>query len=162
MSTNKKKNGALLLAATLLASVGSYTVLAGPAEATPAPQSRCAFGLRTLTVADGWQPLGLGVSIANGTSSRRVVAQLAADMGVVPNAEVRIGYSIDGGPVQEKVFGPGNFANHSEFWETRSTIAVIPMASGTHTVTPHWRISGGAGTSAAFEGGCFTVEGRTS
>ena len=166
MNTNKTKTrtktGVLLLAAAVLGSAGSYSVLAGSAEATPGAQSRCAFGLRTITVTDGWQPLGLGVSIANGTSPRRVVAQLAADMGVVAGAEVRVGYAIDGGPVREKVFGPGNFANHSEFWETRSTLAVIPMASGTHTVTPYWRISGGAGTSAAFEGGCFTVEGRTS
>ncbi len=162
MNRITKRSGAMLVAATLLGGVGSYTVFAGSAEATPIAQSKCAFGLRTITQADGWKPLGLGVSITNGTAPRRVVAQLAADMGVVTDAEVRVGYSIDGGPVQEKVYGPGNFANHQEFWETRSTIAVIPMAKGSHTVTPYWRVSGSAGTSAAFEGGCFTVEGRTS
>jgi len=152
----------MVLAATLLGGIGTYTVLGGTAEATPLAQSKCAFGLRTITTPDGWQPLGLGVSINNGTNARRVVAQLAADMGVVPDAEIRVGYSIDGGPVREKVYGPGNLANHQEFWETRSTIAVIPLSAGSHTVTPYWRISGSADKSGAFEGGCFTVEGRTS
>jgi hypothetical protein len=154
--------GALLLAATMLGGIGATAVLGGTAEAVPSAQSTCAFGVRSLTGADGWQSLGLGVSIHNGTATSRVIAQLAADIGVDSHAEVRVGYSIDGGPVQEKVYGPGNLANNTEFWQTRSTLAVIPLASGSHTVTPYWRISGSGGSKAAFEGGCFTVEGRTS
>ncbi len=90
-----------------------------------------------------------------------MVAQYAGDMGVETNSEIRIGYSIDGGPVQEKVYGPGNLANHQEFWETKSTIAVMRVAKGSHTIEPFFRISGSPGKSGAFEGGCFTVEGRS-
>ena len=161
MSRSAKRVGALVAASALLTGAGTYALFSGTAEAIPAAQEKCAFGLKTIKVADGWQPLGLGVTIDNGDGSRTVVAQLAADMGVVADAEIRVGYSIDGGAVQEKVYGPGNLANHSEFWETRSTIAVIPLKAGRHKVEPQWRISGGAGTSGAFENGCFTVEGRT-
>ncbi len=161
MSRSTQRAGALVAATALLTGFGTYAVLTTTAQAVPGAQEKCAFGLKTIEVKDGWQPLGLGVSIDNGDVSRKVVAQLAADMGVVSDAEIRVGYSIDGGAVQEKVYGPGNLANHTEFWQTRSTIAVIPLKSGRHTVQPHWRISGAAGLSGAFEGGCFTVEGRT-
>jgi hypothetical protein len=161
MSVSRKRNATVLLATAVLSGVGTVAVFGGTAEAVPAAQSRCSFDFKTINVSDGWQPLGLGVTINNGHKPRHVIAQLATDMGVVTNAEVRVGYSIDGGAVQEKVFGPGNLANHQEFWETKSTLALIPLSRGTHTVAPYWRISGGAGTSGAFENGCFTVEGRT-
>jgi hypothetical protein len=146
----------------MLSGVGTYAVFGGTAQAVPLAQSRCTFGFRSVTADDGWMPLGLGLSINNGSVPRRVIAQLAADIGVDPGAEVRVGYSIDGSAVQEKVYGPGNLANHTEFWETRGTLAVIPLPAGTHRVTPYWRVSGASGKGAAFEGGCFTAEGRTS
>lgn len=161
MSSSKKRFGALIAASALLSGVGSYALFAGTAEAVPGAQEKCAFGLKTIKAGDGWQPLGLGVTINNGDVSRKTVAQLAADMGVATGAEIRVGYSVDGHPVQEKVYGPGNLANHTEFWQTRSTIAVIPLGAGKHTVKPYWRISGATGLGGAFEGGCFTVESRT-
>ncbi len=136
MSRSAKRVGALVAASALLSGAGTYALFAGTAEAIPGAQEKCAFGLKTIKVADGWQPLGLAVTIDNGDVARKVVAQLAADMGVVPNAEIRVGYSIDGGAVQEKVYGPGNLANHSEYWETRSTLAVIPLKAGRHKVEP--------------------------
>ncbi|MEZ5097676.1 MAG: hypothetical protein R2731_17230 [Nocardioides sp.] len=159
MNSRIKRTSALLAAAAV-GGIGMAAV-SNPAEAVPTPQSKCTFGLQSIKTEDGWKQLGLGVTINNGTAARRVIAQLAADMGVDTLAEVRVGYSIDGGAVQEKVYGPGNLANHTEYWQTRSTIAVIPLGAGTHTVTPYWRISGTAGKSGFFEGGCFTVEGRT-
>ena len=161
MSRSAKRVGALIAASALLSGAGTYALFAGTAEAIPGAQEKCVFGLQEIKVSEGWKPLGLAVTIDNGDVSRMVVAQLAADMGVVPNAEIRVGYSIDGGAVQEKVYGPGNLANHSEYWETRSTLAVIPLKAGRHKVAPYWRISGDTGTSAALENGCFTVEGRT-
>ncbi len=162
MQSRTKRGGALVLASALLGGAGSWLAFGGAsADATPLSQGRCSFGFRQITTADGWQQLGLGVSLDNGVSARRVIGQLAADIGVDPGAEVRVGYSVDGGPVREKTFGPGNLANASEFWETRSTVAIFPMSAGTHTVTPYWRISGVAGKNAFFEDGCFTVEGRT-
>jgi hypothetical protein len=156
-----KRRAAVAAMATAVAGVSSYTMFSGTAQAVPTAQRLCAFQTKSIASDDGWRPLGLGVTINNGSAPRQVVAQLATDMGVDSGAEVRVGYSIDGGAVQEKVFGPGNLANHTEFWQTRSTIAVIPLGSGAHTVTPYWRISGVSGKQGFFEDGCFTVEGRT-
>ena len=155
------KLGAVAAAAAVLGGVGSFALFGSTAEAVPAPQSACAFGTHSVSAGDGWSPLGLGVTIDNGGSARRVIAQLAADIGVDTAAEVRVGYSIDGGPVREKVYGPGNLANHTEYWQSRSTMAVIPLSHGSHSVKPYWRISGASGKTGYVEGGCFTVEGRT-
>lgn len=108
--TTTTKAGAMAAAAVMLGGAGSFALFGGTAEAVPGPQARCAFGPQTITAADGWRPLGLGVTINNGTVSRRVIAQLAADVGVDTLAEVRVGYSVDGGAVKEKVYGPGNLA----------------------------------------------------
>ena len=160
MSRNTRRT-ALALTTAALAGAAATTVLGGTAEAIPAPQKSCNFSYSSITSDQGWQPLGMGVSLNNGDTGRKVVAQLAADLGVDSLAEVRVGYSIDGGPVQERVYGPANLANHDEYWETRSTIAVIPLGRGSHTVTPYWRISGSTGKHGFFQTGCFTVEGRT-
>jgi hypothetical protein len=159
-SSRMTKAGAVA-AAVVLSGVGSVAVFGGTAEAVPNAQERCVFRESSIAAEDGWKSLGLGVSIDNGTAARRVIAQLSTDMGVDTLAEVRVGYSIDGGPVREKVYGPGNLANHTEFWQTRSTIAVIRLGRGVHRITPYWRISGVAGKQGYFENGCFTVEGRT-
>ena len=152
---------ALGLAAAALAGAGVTTVLGGSAEAIPVPQKTCNFSSSSIASDNGWQAMGMGVTIDNGDTARKVVAQLAADIGVDTLAEVRVGYQVDGGPVQERVYGPANLANHDEYWETRSTLAVIPVGRGTHTVTPYWRISGSPGKKGYFQTGCFTVEGRT-
>lgn len=161
MNTSRKRRSALMVAGSLVATTTGYALVAGSAEAVPGAQERCSFGHRSVTVDDGWKPLGLQVRISNGSRSRKVVARLAADLGVDSAAEIRVGYSIDGGPVRERVYGPANLANHAEFWETRSTMAVIPLSAGSHTVTPYWRVSGAAGKTGQFGGGCFTLEGRT-
>jgi len=155
------RRAAMATAAAVLGSVATYAVLSETAEAIPAIQRACLFQGKSIVSDAGWQPLGLGVTIDNGTSGRQVVTHLATDMGVESAAEVRVGYSIDGGPVQEKVFGPGNLANHTEFFQTRSTMAVIPLSAGVHTVRPLWRVSGVSGKQGFFENGCFTAEGRT-
>ena len=109
MSRPAKRVAALIAAGALLSGAGSYALFAGTAEAIPGAQEKCAFGLKTITVADGWQPLGLGVTIDNGDVARKVVAQLAADMGVVANAEIRVGYSIDGGPCRRRCTVPATW-----------------------------------------------------
>src|ERR1700712_2523306 len=138
-------------AAVVLSGVGSGARCGTTAEAVPGPQERCSFTPKSIETVDGWKSMGLGVTIDNGRSARRVIAQLSSDLGVDTLAEIRVGYSIDGGPVQEKVYGPGNLANHTEFWQTRSTIAVIPLRAGAHKITPYWRISGAAGKNGFFE-----------
>ena len=105
--------------------------------------------------------MGLATTVKNGDRSRQVVAQLSSDAGVDPNAEIRVGYSVDGGTIREGVYGPANFANHTDFWETRTTMAVIPISAGTHTVQAYWRVSGATGTNGVLATRCFTVESRT-
>ena len=161
MSRSAKRVGALVAASALLSGAGTYALFAGTAEAIPGAQEKCAFGLQD---DQRGRRLAAARPRCDDRQRRRVPEGRRAARrrhGRRGDAEIRVGYSIDGGAVQEKVYGPGNLANHSEFWETRSTIAVIPLKAGRHKVEPYWRISGGAGTSGAFENGCFTVEGRT-
>ena len=161
MRIRSSKRTALTLSVAALAGAGLTAMVGGSAEAIPVPQKHCNFNYQTIKAEDGWKPLGMGVTIRNGDTPRKVVAQLAADIGVETLAEVRVGYQVDGGPVQERVFGPANLANHTEYWQTRSTIAVIPVGKGQHTIAPYWRISGSTGKQGYFQRGCFTVEGRT-
>ena len=160
MSTARKTLAASATAALAAAAVTAG--LTGQAEAIPAPQKRCAFNFISNSSTNGWQQLGLSVSVNNGTSARQALVQLAGDTGVDTLAEVRVGYSVDGGPVQEHTYGPCNFANHDEYWETRSRIGVVPLARGRHTITPYWRISGMVGKQGQMTSRCFTVESRTS
>jgi len=148
----------------LMGAAGGYLVGfgTGAAEAIPAPQRACAFDFVGITQADGFQPItGTGVTISNGTVAREVVVTLSADLGVDTGAEVRLGYSIDGGAPQENVFGPANLANHQEFFEARMIMGVIPIAAGNHTIQPFWRVSGALGTNATIDARCFVAEGRT-
>ena len=103
-----------VVAAAVLGGVGSVAVLGGTAEAVPGAQERCSFGAKSIATVDGWKSMGLGVTIDNGKVARKVIAHLAADLGVDTLAEVRVGYSIDGGPVKEKVYGPGKKCNTSK------------------------------------------------
>lgn len=160
-TTRNPRRTALALSTAALAGAGLTATVTGTAEAIPVPQKTCNFSTSSITSDQGWQSLGMGVTINNGDSARKVVTQLAADLGVDSLAEVRVGYQVDGGPIQERVFGPANLANHTEYWQTRSTLAVIPVGRGTHTIKPYWRISGASGKSGYFQTGCFTAEGRT-
>ena len=72
MTRPTKRAAALLAAGALLSGVASYAVFAPTAEAIPGAQEKCAFGLKEITPASGWQPLGLAVTVNNGTSARKV------------------------------------------------------------------------------------------
>ncbi len=159
--SHQRRRTALTLTAAALAGAGATAVLGGSAEAIPVPQKTCNLSYSSITSDNGWQAMGLGVRLDNGNRGRKVVAQLAADLGVDTQAEVRVGYQVDNGPIRERVYGPANLADHDEYWETRSTLAVIPVGRGRHTITPYWRISGASGKRGHFGAGCFTVEGRT-
>lgn len=102
---------------------------------------------------------GMSVKVNNGTSARNVILQFSADAGVDVDAEIRLGYSIDGGPI--KFFGPQNLANHTQYWETRNNMSVAPIAAGTHTIKAYWRVSGAAGKTAIMDDRCLTAEKST-
>ena len=129
-----------------VALLGAATVMSKPAQAIPVAQGRCATTFSSITTASGFVLMpALSLSIDNGANARNAVIRVSADIGVDPGAEVRIGYKVDAGPIREGVFGPANLANHQEFWETRATMAIIPLPAGVHAVSPYWRISGVAG-----------------
>lgn len=132
-----------------------------PARAIPVAQQACAFSVLGNTPASGWQPVTSStVTVNNGASGRYVVLNFNADAGVSSAAEIRLGYSIDGGAVQTP--GAQNFANHTEYWQTRHSMVVLYVPEGVHQIQPHWRISGNPTTSGVIHSRCLTVEAYTS
>ena len=167
---NLSEAGRILTGVFLVASAVVY--LPGTAQAIPVNQQSCSvdggFGANLITTtAGGGNPAwgdfslvtGTSVTIDNGLVSRRVIVQFSADAGVDTNAEIRLGYSIDGSGPQ--FFGPQNLANYTEFWQTRSSLSVIRLGPGVHTIEPVWRVSGDPGKQAFMDDRCLTVEGRT-
>lgn len=102
---------------------------------------------------------GMSVTVNNGTSARNVVLQFSADAGVDDLAEIRLGYSVDGGPI--KFYGPQNLANHTQYWENRNNTSVASLPPGTHTIKAYWRVSGSAGKTAIMDDRCLTAEKST-
>lgn len=159
----KIRNGKLVT--TFVAGVVALT-LHSAAFAIPASQRSCSVtpnnynNIQTIDSGMGWQPVaGIGVTVNNGLIAREVVLQFAADAGVSNFAEIRLGYSVDGGPVQH--FGPQNLANNTQYWETRYNLSVATINPGVHSIVPFWRISGGPGATGTMDDRCLTAEVRT-
>src|SRR5689334_7243675 len=94
-----------------LAAIGLMPLNATLVYAIPSSQAKCSFSSQSSISPEGFKQLStLATTVNNGTSARRIIVHLAADICVDPGAEVRIGYSIDGGA--PGIFGPTNFANH--------------------------------------------------
>ncbi len=159
ITSRKARTATFGVVALAAGSVGTLA-LAGSAEAIPTAQRHCAFDVRTNVPANGWQPVNSAVVVRNGSVARTVVVNLNADAGVSPNAEIRMAYRVDGGPIQ--IRGAQNFANHTQYWQTRHSMVVIPVPAGTHTIRPYWRISGAVGTSGVIANRCLTAEAYTS
>jgi hypothetical protein len=129
------------------------------AQAIPASAKSCVINVQNNTPAQGWKPTGSAVTVNNGGATRYVVVHFNADAGVTPNAEIRVGYRVDSGAIQTP--GAQNFANHTQYWQTRHGMAVLRVPAGVHRIQPYWRISGGAGTSGVLHGRCLTAEAYT-
>ncbi|HEY7104461.1 MAG TPA: hypothetical protein VH573_22715 [Mycobacteriales bacterium] len=149
--------GAALVAA---AATATTLALAGPADALPASQSSCTAGTLALSPSVGFFPLtpARTVSVPNATT---VKASLTADVGVDAGAEVRLAWSVNNSALVEGAFGPANFANHAEFFETRSTFALIPVAGGTVSIQPWVRVSSSNGRPATLLQRCVAIEAST-
>lgn len=163
IKTITRKPATMIAAAAALAigGIGMSALLPSSAQAIPATQRACAFDVQTNTAANGWQPVaGSAVTVNNGTVGRYVVVNLNADAGVDSLAEIRVGYSVDGGAVQTP--GAQNFANHTEFWQTRHSMVVMYVPAGTHQIQPYWRISGATGKNGVINSRCLTAEAYTS
>lgn len=120
--------------------------------------NRACTGVFTTTASPtGVTPIsGLTVDI-NNTSlfTKKAIVQISADTGVDAGAEVRLTYSMDGG--SEFVAGPTNLANHTEFWQTRNSMAIVNIPPGYHVLRPLWRVSGVPGKSAQMVTRCISI-----
>ncbi|MEQ1559928.1 MAG: hypothetical protein ABL933_13450 [Methyloglobulus sp.] len=117
----------------------------------------CTGAFTTTSSPTGVTPIsGLTVDINNSSLfTKKAIVHVSADTGVDTGAEVRLTYSMDGGP--EFVAGPTNLANHTEFWQTRNSMAIINIPPGLHVIRPLWRVSGVAGKSAQMVTRCISI-----
>ena len=148
-----------LVAVSAFAGVGATTALSGPAKAIASYEKHCAFDVAGNTAVNGWRPVNSAVRVSNNVG-RYVVVNFNADAGVDSLAEIRLGYRIDAGSVQTP--GAQNFANHTEYWQTRHSMVVMWVPAGVHQIRPYWRISGAAGKNGVIASRCLTAESYTS
>ena len=158
MSRTKKRVLATVVAVAAAGGVSASMMTS--AEALPTAQKSCAFDAAGNTAVNGWRPVNSAVRINNGTVGRYVVVNFNADAGVDTLAEIRLGYRVDAGAVQTP--GAQNFANHTEYWQTRHSMVVMYVPAGVHTIRPYWRISGAAGKNGVIAARCLTAEAYTS
>ena len=159
-SLSRTKKTAIGATIAVAAGLGMSTMLTAPAEAIPYYQKACAFDARSNTAANGWQPVNSYVQVNNGSVGRYVVVNFNADAGVSTLAEIRLGYRVDAGGIQTP--GAQNFANYTQYWQTRHSMVVMWVPAGWHTIRPYWRISGALGKSGVIGARCLTAESYTS
>ncbi|GAA2607471.1 hypothetical protein [Paractinoplanes durhamensis] len=164
MITRKRAIGAGAAVAFVAAIAGAVTtVAASPAAAIPASQSICSMpGFEFFSDASWITMLPSRSVTTTGATTLKVSA--TADIGVeaANNAEVRLGWSVNGAAPVEGVFGPANFASHANSWETRTSWALINVGAGTTTVQPYIRLSAPLlSPSAHILHRCFTIEATT-
>ena len=155
----RRITAAALVAVSALAGVGVTTAVSGPAQALPTRAKSCAFDVASNTAVNGWRPVNSAVTVVNNVG-RYVVVNFNADAGVDSLAEIRLGYRVDSGAIRTP--GAQNFANHTEYWQTRHSMVVMWVGAGTHSIRPYWRISGAAGTNGVIAARCLTAESYTS
>ena len=132
------------------------------AQAAQKTTSRCSVtgpGGNVLSHTFGLPPVSLtdvGITVNNTTSANKTAyIQLSADAGVGTASEMRMTFSVDG--AAGTYYGPQNFANHTEFWQTRSTTAMISVPPGVHQIVPQFFVQGPAGASGVIDDRCMTV-----
>lgn len=111
---------------------------------TPAPtsapgrvtQSICGpAGTATLKAADGLQYFpGMEFSF-NAPVAGKAILHWSADLSVPSGAEARFAWELDFGFSDGL---PGNIASHQDYEETRTTMAVVPVTAGAHTLRVIW------------------------
>jgi len=90
-------------------------------------------------------------------SPMQLMVTVTADVGVPAGSELRLTYVTNEGTLDEGRVGPANFANHQEFFETRTTFALINVNAGTSIIWPRVRLSGPAGATATLLHRCISV-----
>jgi hypothetical protein len=148
---------AIAAALSAIVTLAATLALAGPAGAIQPAQTSCNMGTTTINSSSGWIPLTSVIPLPVGYS-QTVMSVATADVGVDSGAEVRLGWSFNGQAPQEGAFGPANFANHQQFFETRTTFSLIPPGFGATSIQAFVRLSGPSGTTATFLHRCVAVE----
>jgi hypothetical protein len=159
----RKISVAIAAALSAIVTLAATLALARPAGALPDPQSSCKFSTLTATPASGYVPLTDPVFVRlNPGDSSVLKAEVTADVGVDSGAEVRLAWSVNSAAPRESFNGPANFANHQQFFETRTTFGLFGISGGVTSVQPFIRVSGPTGTTATLLNRCVTAEASTS
>lgn len=110
----------------------------------------------TIASAGGKFLTDLKVTLNNtGTASKKAFVQFTADANVDSGAELRLTFQLDSGATL--YYGPQNLANHAEYYQTRSTTAVILVPPGTHTITPYFFVQGPGPAFGILDDRCMIV-----
>jgi len=157
-SMKRRITAAGLVAASVLAGVGATTALGGGRMTKTQNEKSYKLDVASNTAVNGWRAVNSAVRVQNNVS-RYVVVNFNADAGVDSLAEIRLAYRVDAGPIQ--IAGAQNFANHTEYWQTRHSMVVLSVPAGTHTIRPYWRISGSPGKNGVIASRCLTAEAYT-
>jgi hypothetical protein len=165
LSGRRVRRGASL--AVVGAAAGSALALAfvPSAQAIPIPQaSYHYYGAYVQTQAQGATALpGAVVSVNNGKVARKVIVQVSLDAGIVSKSELRLSYLVDGVMTPEYKYGPANLANYTQFWQTRTADAIIPLGPGAHRIQVVLRVSSSNPAAQTFvQDALITAEARTS
>ena len=142
-------------AAGAAAALAATLAGAGPARATEPRTARCDLGTITITPANGLVPLTAPITFSASLSDI-VRPEVTADVGVDPGAEVRLTWSVDGSMLSEGTLSPANFANHQQFFETRTTFG-LGTVHQPGTIQPFVRVNGPAGATATLLHRCISV-----
>jgi hypothetical protein len=106
---------------------------------------------------DGWLAVPGMSKVLNNTTgaAKQAYITFSADAGVEADAELRLAFSIDGG--SPFYAGPQNLANTQQYWASRSTVAVLSIPPGSHTIQPMWHVNGVNGKLGILDDRCMIV-----
>lgn len=141
----------------------ALTVVAAGAQAAQTTKSSCSVdgsgggNVVSAHPENGWVPVA-GISrVVNNTTgaAKQAYITFTVDAGVEADAELRLAFSIDGGAAFYA--GPQNLANTTQYWASRSTVAVISVPPGSHTIQPMWHVNGANGKLGILDDRCMVV-----
>lgn len=148
---------------TRLITALALTLAAAGAQAAQTTRSACSVdgsgggNVVSAHPEDGWVAVSGISKVVNNTTSaaKQAYVTFTADAGVEADAELRLAFSIDGGA--PFYAGPQNLGNNQQFWESRSTVAVLSIPAGSHTIQPMWHVNGAAGKLGILDDRCMIV-----
>lgn len=160
-NTGRFRLRSVALAASVVAMAAAAAIVATSSPAVALPQAQLACSTASQTIAPAAFVPFLSARSVTVSVPTVLKVDVTADIGIDAAAELRLAYAINGGSPFEGIFGPANFANHQEFFETRSTFALISVSPGTTSIQPFVRVSGATTKRATLLARCFSIEAQT-